>query len=350
MKKTLSLVLALCLVLALAACGGAKTSSAAPAASSTAPAASSAAPASSEAPKLDYPKKNITITVPYAAGGSSDMTTRSVADYLSSKMGVNVVVQNTAGAGGAVGSAAVATAKGDGYSLLMGSIGPLTIAPYSSDTGYTYDKAFKAVSQLTDIPIGIAVNKSSNIKTMADFVDYCKANPGVMQVGNVGAGNIQHVAVSYFCNKLGLDVVHVPYEGANPAVAALLGNNIPSICVGVTELTSNYLSGDFIVLGIFANERLDTMPDVPTMKELGYGDDMVFGINYGIVAPISTDDAIIDYLDDQIAAAMQDETVLKTMESLFLIPSYADTAAYDARIRSDCEKNEQVLTDLGLHR
>ncbi len=340
MKKILALTIALCMVLALAACG------------STAP-ASTAAPASSEAApakELDYPKKTVTITVPYAAGGSSDMTTRSVADYLAEHMGVNVVVQNTAGAGGAVGSAAVATAKGDGYNLLMGSIGPLTIAPYSSDTGYTYDTAFKAVAQLTDIPISIAVNKNSDIKTMEDFVAYCKANPGVMQVGNVGAGNIQHVAVSYFCNKLGLDVVHVPYEGANPAVAALLGENIPCICTGVTEQTSNYKSGDFIVLGIFADERLDSMPDVPTMKELGYGDDMVFGINYGIVAPISTPDEIIDYLDDQIAAAMQDQKVLDTMESLFLIPSYADTEAYDARIRSDCEKNEQVLTDLGLHR
>ncbi len=345
MKKIVAMLIACSMILALSACG-----SSAPA-SSAAPAAPAAPAASSEAaPTLDYPKKNVTITVPYAAGGSSDMTTRSVADYLAEHMGVNVVVQNTAGAGGAVGSAAVATAKGDGYSLLMGSIGPLTIAPYSSDTGYTYDKAFKAVAQLTDIPISIAVNKNSDIKTMEDFVNFCKANPGVMQVGNVGAGNIQHVAVSYFCNKLGLDVVHVPYEGANPAVAALLGENIPCICTGVTEQTSNYKSGDFIVLGIFANERLDSMPDVPTMKELGYGDDMVFGINYGIVAPISTDDAIIQYLDDQIAAAMKDETVLKTMESLFLIPSYADHVTYDARIRSDCEKNEQVLKDLGLHK
>ena len=340
MKKILALALALCLVLALAACGGT---------TSTPASGSENASGSEAAPTLDYPKKNITITVPYAAGGSSDMTTRAVADYLAGLVGQNVVVQNTAGAGGAVGSAAVATAKGDGYSLLMGSIGPLTIAPYTSDTGYTYED-FKMVAQLTDIPIGVAVNKSSDIKTMEDFVEYCKANPGTMQVGNVGAGNIQHIAMSYFCSQNGIEVTHVPYEGANPAVAALLGSNIPSICVGVTELTSNYQTGDFIILGIFADERLESMPDVPTMKELGYGDDMVFGINYGIVAPAATDDAIIEYLDEKIAEAMQSETVLETMKSLFLIPAYTDHETYAARVKTDCEKNEKVVTDLGLHR
>lgn len=335
MKRILALAMALALVLALAACGGSGTTN--------------ANSGSGSSGIGDYPKKTVTIVVPYAAGGSSDMTTRSVADTLGSLIGVNVVVQNTAGAGGAVGSASVATAKGDGYTLLMGSIGPLTIAPYSSDTGYTAEN-FKPVAQMTDIPIGLAVNSKDDIKTMEDWVEYCKANPGKMHVGNVGAGNIQHVAISYFANSLGLDVVHVPYEGANPAVAALLGQNIPSICVGVTELSPSYVSGEFNVLGVFADERVESMPDVPTMKELGYGDDMVFGINYGIVAPASTDDAIIEYLDEQIAAAMQTDTVLDTMEALFLIPAYADHEAYAARIASDCAKNEQVLTDLGLHR
>ena len=203
---------------------------------------------------------------------------------------------------------------------------------------------------MTDLPIGLAVNSKDEIQTMEAWVEYCKANPGKMQVGNVGAGNIQHVAIAYFANTHGLDVVHVPYEGANPAVAALLGQNIPSICVGVTELSPSYVSGEFTILGVFAEKRVESMPDVPTMAEMGYGDDMVFGINYGIVAPASTDDAIIKYLNEQIAIAMETDVVLDTMDKLFLIPAYTDAETYAARIAADCKKNEQVLYDLGLHR
>lgn len=347
MKKILALVLSLTMVLSLAACGSKPASSTAPVESK--PAESTAAPSAApvEEKKLDYPKKNISLVVPYASGGSSDMAARALADFMTDKLGVNVVVNNSAGAGGAIGTASVVNSKGDGYTLLMGSVGPLTISPYSSDTGYTY-KDLKLVSQVTDLPIGIAVHKDSEFQTLQDLVDYCKANPGKLQIGNIGAGNIQHVAVSSVCQWYGIDVVHVPYEGANPACAALLGQNIPVICTNFTELTPYYKSGDFRILALTCEERFDVMPDVPTLTELGC--DVVYGGYFGICAPGDTDDAIIDFLDDVLAEALQDETVLNTMEKLFLAPSYKNSEDFLARVENDAKKNEEILTQLGLHK
>lgn len=341
MKRTkiLSVVLALSLTMILAACGG-TTSSSAPAQSG-----GEAAPASSGS-QINYPTKSINMIVPYAAGGSSDMSARPVADKLNALLGQPVVVVNKPGAGGAVGAAEVFRAKGDGYTMLNASIGPLTIAPYTSDVGYTYED-FKAVSQLTDIPIALAVHKDSPIQTLDDFIEAAKANPGSIQVGNVGAGNIQHLAIAYFADQVGIDVVHVPYEGANPAVAALLGQHIDSICVGVTELTSHYNEGTFRVLAQMGEERLDSMPDVPTFKELGY-DDTVFGIWYGIVVPKDTPDEIVNLLDDQLKVALEDQSVLDSMEKLFLIVSYQDSETFAARIANDAAKNKQVLEQLGM--
>lgn len=342
MKRTkiLSMILALGMVAALAACGGTASSSSAPASSG------GDAPASSGGVSVNYPTKSINMIVPYAAGGSSDMSARPVADKLGSLLGQPVVVVNKPGAGGAVGAAEVYRSKPDGYTMLNASIGPLTIAPYSSDVGYTYED-FKAVSQLTDIPIALAVHKDSPIQTLDDFIAAAKANPGSVQVGNVGAGNIQHLAIAYFANLAGIEVTHVPYEGANPAVAALLGQHVDSICVGVTELTSHYNEGTFRVLAQMGEERLDSMPDVPTFKELGY-DDAVFGIWYGIVVPKETPDEIVDLLDDQLKTVLEDQSVLDSMEKLFLIVSYQDSEAFSARIASDAAKNKGVLESLGM--
>lgn len=299
-----------------------------------------------ESAETDWPTKNITLVVPYAAGGSSDMSARPLSDKLQSILGKPVVVKNTAGAGGTIGAAEVLRTKPDGYNILNASIGPLTIAPYSSDINYTYED-FRAVAQITDIPLSLAVHKNSPFQTLEDFVQYAKDNPGDLQVGNVGAGNVQHVAMAYFESEAGIKITHVPYEGANPAVAALLGEHVDAIMTGTTEQMPHYNDGTFRVLAMTGEEKIDDFPDVNTFKEEGYPN-IVFGIWYGIVAPKDTPDEVVQILDDAVKEALEDETVISSMEKLNLIISYNNHENFAKRIARDAEINQSILGDLGL--
>jgi len=294
---------------------------------------------------IEYPTKPINLIVPYAPGGSSDLSARPFADKLKDLLGQPVVVVNKAGAGGSVGAAEVARSKGDGYTLLNASIGPITIVPYTTDVGYYYDN-FKPVSQMTDIPLAIAVQGNSPIKDLKGFIEYAKENPGKIRIGNPGAGNIQHVACEYFCKLAGIEVTNMPFEGANPAVAALLGGHVEAVFTGVTEVTPHYKSGAFRILAVTSEKRMETMPDAPTFKEQGY--DVLFGVWYGVLAPKDTPDEVVVKLAEALKKAASDEKVLDAWDKLFLIPAYLGPQEFQARIKRDAETNKKVLEEIGL--
>lgn len=297
------------------------------------------------AQEAKFPVKPINLVVPYAPGGSSDLSARPLADALGGILGQPIVVVNKAGAGGSVGAADVARAKGDGYSLLNASIGPITIVPYTSKVGYDY-QGFKPVAQITDIPLALAVKKESTIKTLKDFVEYAKANPGKIRYGSPGAGNIQHVAMENFSKKYNIEVNHMPFEGANPAVAALLGGHVEAVCTGTTEVTGHYKSGAIRVIGIMADKRIDFMPDVPTFKEQGF--EANFGVWYGILAPKSTPDDVVKKLSDAIQKASENPKVQDAWKKLYLVPAYLNPQDFAARIKRDAETNQKVLQAIGM--
>lgn len=344
MKKFLILVLSLIMVVSLIGCSNETAKPEEPA--KPAEPADPAKPAEPAAPKIDFPTKSMTLIVPYAAGGSSDMSARPLADQLSTILGQPMVVENRPGAGGAIGTAEVVRSKADGYTLLNASIGGMTIVPYTQDVGYTYEN-LRAVAQATDIPLSLAVHKNSPFQTLDDFIAYAKENPGKLQVGNPGAGNIQHVAMSHISNIADIEVTDVPYEGANPAVAALLGEHIDAIFTGITEQLPHYNEGTFKILAMTGKERNEKlMPDVPTFTELGY--DAVFGVWYGIVAPKDTPDEVVELLDEAVKEALKSEDVIKSMENLNLIISYLNHEDFDKRIANDAATNQQILKDLGM--
>jgi len=342
-KRRIALLLVLVLIMVMAACDNSEPATPDP------PAPSGSNGSSNEpapAPAVDFPTKAITWVVPYAAGGSSDMSARPLADNLHDLMGQPVVVRNTAGAGGTIGAAEVVRSRADGYTVLNASIGPLTIGPYTSDVGYDYT-AFAPVSQLTDIPLALAVHKNSPFQTLQDFIDYAKDNPGSLQIGNPGAGNVQHVAMSYFESVADISITHVPYEGANPAVAALLGEHIDGIMTGTTELTPHYNDGTFRLLAMTGEERLDSLPDVKTFGEEGYAD-VVFGVWYGAVVPKDTPIEVIQILDQNIKEALESESVIQAMDRLNLIIAYRSYEEFGERIARDAETNKAILESLGL--
>jgi tripartite-type tricarboxylate transporter receptor subunit TctC len=294
----------------------------------------------------DYPVKSINLVVPYAAGGSSDLSARPYVQEMREILKQPLIVLNKPGAGGGIGAAEVARARGDGYTLLNASIGNVTIVPYTSNVGYDY-QSFRAVAQMTDIPLALAVKADSPLKTVKEFVEYAKANPGKIRYGSPGAGNIQHVTTEGWAQQIGIEVTHMPYEGANPAVAALLGGHVESTVTGVTEVAPHVKSGALRVLGVTAAQRID-MVDAPTFKEQGY--DLQAGIWYGVLAPQATPDDVVKILAEALKKSYDSPKVQDAWKKLFLIPAYLGPAELDARIKKEAEMNQQVLKNIGLHK
>jgi tripartite-type tricarboxylate transporter receptor subunit TctC len=294
----------------------------------------------------DFPDRPITLIVPYAAGGSSDLSARPYTEEMSKILKQPLVVVNKPGAGGGIGAAEVARARGNGYTLLNASIGNVTIVPYTSKVGYDYT-AFKAVAQMTDIPLALTVKADSPIKDLKGFVEYARNNPGKIRYGSPGAGNIQHVTLEGWSKKIGIQLVHMPYEGANPAVAALLGGHVESTFTGVTEVAPHAKSGALRILAITSAKRID-MVDAPTFKEQGH--DLEAGLWYGVLAPKATPDDVVKILADALKKAYDSPKVQDAWKKLFLIPAYRTPAELDARIKKEAETHQQVLKDIGLHR
>ncbi len=295
---------------------------------------------------LNFPTKAVNLIVPYAAGGSSDLSARPYADEMGTLMKQPMVVINKPGAGGGIGAAEVARAKGDGYTLLNASIGNVTIVPYTSNVGYDYT-SLRAVAQMTDIPLAITVKSDSPIKTLKDFVEFAKANPGKIRYGSPGAGNIQHVTTEGWTKRMGIKLTHMPFEGANPAIAALLGGHVEATATGVTEAVPHHKSGALRILGVTSEKRI-SLVDVPTFKEQGY--DLIAGVWYGVLAPKDTPDEVVNYLAAELKKAYDSPKVQDAWKKLFLIPDYLGPKEFEARIKREAETNQQVLKDIGLYK
>ncbi len=301
--------------------------------------------------KVNYPTKPINLIVPYAAGGSADLSARPFADEMNKLLGKPVVVVNKPGAGGGVGAAEVARAQGDGYTALHASIGNVTIVPHTASVGYDY-KAFKPVAQMIDIPLVLAVKSDSKIKTLKDYIEFAKANPGKMRYGSPGAGNIQHVTLEGWAKTNNLKLTHTPYAGANPAMAALLGGHIESTFTGVTEALPHAKSGAVRLLAITGNNRVECFPDVPglkdvkTFKELGW--DLQSTLWYGMLVPAKTPDDVVAILADAAKKAYESKKVQDGWKKLYLIPSYADGKTLGEKIKKQSDSHAVILKDIGL--
>lgn len=293
-----------------------------------------------------FPTKPINMIVGYAAGGSTDMTARPAADAATEILGQPVVVINRPGAGGSVGLSEVIRSNPDGYTIAMSSIGPTTIVPYTADVGYTYEDLVP-IAQLTDQPLALAVSKDSPIENLADFVEYAKANPGKVRYGTPGAANIQHVTGLRFKEMADIELIQVPFDGAAPAVAALLGGNVEAAITSVQEFGSHYKNGAIKVLGVTSEERETTvMPDVPTFKEQGY--DLKAGVWYGVLGPKGMPDEVVNQLAATFEEVGNDPGVLDAWEKLNLIPCYAGPEEFAARIAEEAEAHSKLVKEIGL--
>ena len=267
-------------------------------------------------PAGDYPNKPIKLILPAAAGGPTDVPARIASQILQPKLGQPVVIENRPGAGGALGARVVAGAAPDGYTLLVANTSVLAVIPaVSSSAGYDPVKNFVPVVRMTESFQILVVNPESPWKTLKEFVDYCKANPGKLNYAMTGAGGLPHLVGELFMLRSGCKMNAVPYRSGGESVTAVLSKAVDTTIEGIAITRSLINDGKLRALGGQNRTRTPLLPDMPTMAEAG-----VTGAEantfYGLVAPAGTPPAIVKKINEAINQGLATPDMQKTIANL----------------------------------
>ena len=292
----------------------------------------------------DYPAKPIRLVVPYAPGGGADSVARIVAKRVSEQVGQPIVIDNKGGAGSIVGTDIVAKADPDGYTLLLGQSGPISINPaiYKS-LPYDPVKDFAPVSMTTAYPYILVVNAELPVKTLQAFVALAKSKPGAMNYGSTGVGAANHLVAELFNAKAGLKMTHVPYRGTALAVGDLLGGQLTMVFGDPVSVLSQMKAGKLRALAVTSLERSPVAPEVPTIAESGYPGFEALAW-HGILAPAKTPAAIVQKLNAEIVKALADPTTRKLLEDQAMQTVGNSPEAFAAFIAKDIAIWKAVAT------
>lgn len=296
---------------------------------------------STSAVMAEYPERPVTLIVPFGAGGNTDAVARAFQADFATALGSEVVVKNTAGAAGTIGTAEVAASDADGYSLGVIPIGPLTTQPHLRDLPYGKD-SWEYVCNVTKNPMVFLVTKDSPFNSIADVKTELEANPGKYLYGSAGPGTLPHLAMAASMGAMGVEAKHLPDSGTADGMRSMASGTIQFFADPPLVL-SRY---DVKALGSFTDERIEGLPDVPTMKEQGYP--LSFSIWVGIVAPKGTPDAVVQKLSAACGEATKGPNFTKVTSSTSTNVEYMDSAAFGSFVESEFVKNGQVLKDAGL--
>jgi len=259
--------------------------------------------------QAQWPERPITFVVPYAPGGYTDLVARLSARYVEKALGKSVVVESRPGAGGIVGTQAVASAAPDGYTFCVCSVGAISVAPFAQKVGYDPIKDLAPVGVVSTIVQAVVVKKGLPVKTMAELVAYAKANPGKLNYSSSGAGGLTHYAVELFEARTGTQAVHIPFKGGAPSMAAVVSGDVDFAFANMTDALPQIQSGTVRGLAVTSLERSPYFPDLPSINETVIPNFIVATWN-GIIAPPKTPDAIINKLS-AILIKMADDPEVK---------------------------------------
>jgi tripartite-type tricarboxylate transporter receptor subunit TctC len=303
------------------------------------------------AARADYPDRTITLVVPFAAGGPTDIISRLLVDPMSRILGQQIVVENVTGAGGTVGVTRVARATPDGYQLLMGNLGTqaASVGLYPN-LAYDPRTGFEFIMNTGGTPMIVATKKDLPVKDFREFIVYLKANAAKLNYGTGGVGSTSHLACLFLESLLGVQPTHVPFRGNGPVLNALIGGQIDYTCdqtVGlVPSIQGNLIKG----LVVATPARLSAIPDVPTSAEQGLPDFLAVGWN-AMFAPKSTPKEITTKLNVAARAALKDDNVQKRLADLSVLPpdDAAQTPeALRAFVASEIDKWVPIIKKAGV--
>ena len=292
----------------------------------------------------DWPERPITIVVPAAAGGTTDIAARVMAERMGKDLGTAIVVENKGGGGGSIGTAQVARAKPDGYTLLMGNIGPIAIN-FSLYKQLSYkDSDLRGITNVISVPNILVVHADSPVRSVQDLVALAKTRR--LNVSTSGVGQSPHMSSEMFRQKAGIDVTLVPFPGAAPAVTALLGQQVDFMIDNLPSSMPHIKSGKFRALAITSGTRAAQLPDVPTMTEAGVP--MQVTAWFGLLAPAGTPDALVDRLQQSARKAMQTPEVRQRFADLGGVPGGETPAEYDTFIAQERKSWAQIVKAASL--
>jgi tripartite-type tricarboxylate transporter receptor subunit TctC len=263
----------------------------------------------------DFPSHPIHLIVPYSAGGSADATARVIAKQIGKANGQTIVVENRGGSAAIVGTEVVKNADPDGYTLLLGQSGPISINPaVYKELPYDPVKDFVPISLTSTYPYVMVVNRSLGVKTLQEFVALAKSKPGALNYGTTGVGASNHLLTELFNLKAGIKMTHIPYRGTALAVADLVAGQVQVVFSDPISALQLVNSGTLVALAVTSKDRSPVAPNVPTISESGYpGFDAVGW--HGILAPAKTPPAIIAQLNAEIVEALKDPETKSLLES-----------------------------------
>lgn len=307
-----------------------------------APVRSQEQPASSA---LSWPSRPIKIITPLAAGGAGDVLARAVGDELFATFKQPVVVENRPGGGGMLAASTVARAAPDGYTLFLGTAGSLTITP-ALLRSVTFDPIndFTPLTMAVETPICLVVHKALPVNTVADFVAYAKANPAKLSFGSSGPNTTHHLAGEFLKIQAGIDMVHIPYRGGNPAMTDLLAGQIPVLFATLSTVLPHIQSGDFKILGTIEAKRSRARPDIPTIGE-SVPDYAVPSSFLGFLAPAGMADPLTQRLNMAFVKAIETPAVRRTLESSGFEVVTSTSEEFRAAIKAALERYRKIATD-----
>jgi tripartite-type tricarboxylate transporter receptor subunit TctC len=295
-----------------------------------------------------YPTRPVTLVVPFPPGGSTTVMARNVADKMSAALGQQIVVENRGGAGGTIGTRYVAKANPDGYTILLGYTGTLSIGPsMNANAGYDPRKDFAPIGMIGAAPCVLVVNPALPVHSLAELIAYAKKAPAPLQFGSPGVGTVNHLAGEVLAIDAKVKLLHVPYKGNGPALVDLLGDHIPMMFVPIPVALGNVQAGKLRALAITSARRSGLLPDLPTMAESGVpGFDVA--LRYGLVAPAGTPPEVIARLNKELNAALATDEVKKRLgtEGAEALPG--TPAAYAADIDREETRWSALVHKLGL--
>ncbi|MFY4260413.1 Bug family tripartite tricarboxylate transporter substrate binding protein [Achromobacter xylosoxidans] len=295
-----------------------------------------------------YPNKPIRLIVPFAAGGTTDIVARVVAEGLGRELGQAVVVENRGGGGGSIGADALARSTPDGYTLGVATVSTMATNPATNPkTPYNPLKDFAPITNMVNVPNVLTVNPAVPAKSVAEFVALLKANPGKYSYASSGAGGIGHLDGELFKSLTQTDMVHVPYRGSGPALNDVIAGQVNAQFDNLPSSMPHIQAGKLRALAIAAPKRLPALPDVPTFAEGGLPemDNMAW---YGLVAPAGTPQAVIDRIHDATVKALKDPKIVQRLADGGSLVDGNTPAEYAAQIKRELELRQRIAKERNI--
>ena len=284
-----------------------------------------------------YPAKPIHIVQPYQAGGPAEGLARMVGNKMAARLGQAVLIETKLGAGGTIATGYVAKAPADGYTVLLAHVGPIALSPATQkDLPYDVLRDFEPVCQLVATPLLLVVRNDIPARTVKEFIDYAKANPGQLTYGSIGVGSTSHLAGAMLDSMTGTKTLHVPFKGSAQTLVEMIGGRISYSFIGVSGSIQQARAGQIRALAVTTQKRSSNLPDIPAVAETVPG----FELNswYGLMVPAGTPKAVVMKLQQEAVLAVKAPDVLEWMKVNGLDPQGSTPEEFGALVRSETDK------------